>query len=89
MREREKGVKDKLKLAGTQLGDIMGVKEEDEDDEKKVREEVDKANPGPCEGSGRAGVLRDAVGDGLRHRMPPSPRLGPPGPESVPHTRGS
>eukprot|EP00667_Euglena_gracilis_P002128 EG_transcript_2127 len=43
MREREKGVKEKLKLAGTTLGNIMGVKEDERDDEQKVREDAEKA----------------------------------------------
>jgi hypothetical protein len=46
IREREKGVKDKLKIAGTMLGNIMGVKEEEKDDEQKVREEAERAAPG-------------------------------------------
>lgn len=46
MREREKGVKEKLKLAGTTLGNIMGVKEDERDDEQKVREDAEKAAQG-------------------------------------------
>lgn len=46
MREREKGVKERTKLAGTMLGNILGVKEEDKDDEQRIREDAEKAAAG-------------------------------------------